>query len=163
MSCRRWTKNPRTAMWIKWGLLRREPISCESHFFPPRCLVRRKRARYTSPYADLIGADVCGHRQVVRHQLPKLTSAGSSPVARSSESLEPGALPASGSFRERAGARTGEVARLCKTRERFASERAREPKAPGAAYSRRRIRESRMSAPARASSPARFQRRARFV
>ena len=25
----------------------------------------------------------CGHRQVVRHQLPKLTLAGSSPVARS--------------------------------------------------------------------------------
>ena len=27
----------------------------------------------------------CGHRQVVRHQLPKLTLAGSSPVARSSK------------------------------------------------------------------------------
>ena len=27
--------------------------------------------------------DIRGHRQVVRHQLPKLTSAGSSPVARS--------------------------------------------------------------------------------
>ena len=26
---------------------------------------------------------ICGHRQVVRHQLPKLTFAGSSPVARS--------------------------------------------------------------------------------
>ena len=26
---------------------------------------------------------ICGHRQVVRHQLPKLTLAGSSPVARS--------------------------------------------------------------------------------
>ncbi len=29
------------------------------------------------------GAYICGHRQVVRHQLPKLTFAGSSPVARS--------------------------------------------------------------------------------
>lgn len=28
----------------------------------------------------------CGHRQVVRHQLPKLTLAGSSPVARSKKS-----------------------------------------------------------------------------
>ena len=29
----------------------------------------------------------CGHRQVVRHQLPKLTLAGSSPVARSRDCL----------------------------------------------------------------------------
>ena len=29
---------------------------------------------------------ICGHRQVVRHQLPKLTLAGSSPVARSRKS-----------------------------------------------------------------------------
>ena len=29
------------------------------------------------------GKCICGHRQVVRHQLPKLTFAGSSPVARS--------------------------------------------------------------------------------
>ena len=35
---------------------------------------------------------ICGHRQVVRHQLPKLTLAGSSPVARSSKKHKHGAI-----------------------------------------------------------------------
>ena len=39
-------------------------------------LYRTRQPRYTSQHTS-------GHRQVVRHQLPKLTSAGSSPVARS--------------------------------------------------------------------------------
>lgn len=39
-------------------------------------LYRTRQRRYTIPH-------ICGHRQVVRHQLPKLTLAGSSPVARS--------------------------------------------------------------------------------
>lgn len=39
-------------------------------------LYRTRQPRYTIPH-------ICGHRQVVRHQLPKLTLAGSSPVARS--------------------------------------------------------------------------------
>lgn len=39
-------------------------------------------------------AYICGHRQVVRHQLPKLTLAGSSPVARS-RNVRP---PAMGAF-----------------------------------------------------------------
>ena len=39
-------------------------------------LYRTRQPRYTSQHT-------CGHRQVVRHQLPKLTLAGSSPVARS--------------------------------------------------------------------------------
>ena len=41
-------------------------------------LYRTRQPRYTIPH-------ICGHRQVVRHQLPKLTLAGSSPVARSSK------------------------------------------------------------------------------
>lgn len=41
---------------------------------PP--LYRTRQPRYTSQH-------ISGHRQVVRHQLPKLTLAGSSPVARS--------------------------------------------------------------------------------
>lgn len=41
---------------------------------PP--LYRTRQPRYTSQHTS-------GHRQVVRHQLPKLTLAGSSPVARS--------------------------------------------------------------------------------
>ena len=47
------------------------------HELPPLCPTRCPR--YTIPR-------ICGHRQVVRHQLPKLTLAGSSPVARSSKS-----------------------------------------------------------------------------
>ena len=39
-------------------------------------LYRTRQPRYTSQHTS-------GHRQVVRHQLPKLTLAGSSPVARS--------------------------------------------------------------------------------
>ena len=46
----------------------------------------------------------CGHRQVVRHQLPKLTLAGSSPVARSRDCVTrrckvPGFLICAGSAR----------------------------------------------------------------
>lgn len=74
--------------------------------YPRRCartdfgLARQKPSRYTNPYAAR-AAHRCGHRQVVRHQLPKLTSAGSSPVARSSKtagrrhkSFRPAFLPA---------------------------------------------------------------------
>lgn len=68
-----------------------EPISCGSCPFPPRCLVRRKRARYTIPCAE--AARIRGHRQVVRHQLPKLTLAGSSPVARSRTLTAPETVP----------------------------------------------------------------------
>ena len=42
----------------------------------PTPLYRTRQPRYTSQHTS-------GHRQVVRHQLPKLTLAGSSPVARS--------------------------------------------------------------------------------
>ena len=49
---------------------------------PP--LYRTRQPRYTSQHTS-------GHRQVVRHQLPKLTLAGSSPVARSRKSKGEGA------------------------------------------------------------------------
>lgn len=53
--------------------------------FAGSVLVLRRRARYTTTYADFLGAEICGCRQVVRPQLPKLVSAGSSPVTRSIE------------------------------------------------------------------------------
>lgn len=48
-------------------------------------LYRTRQPRYTIPH-------ICGHRQVVRHQLPKLTLAGSSPVARSSKKHKHGSV-----------------------------------------------------------------------
>ena len=45
-------------------------------------LYRTRQPRYTSQHTS-------GHRQVVRHQLPKLTLAGSSPVARSRQNSRP--------------------------------------------------------------------------
>ena len=53
------------------------------HELPPLCPTRCPR--YTIPR-------ICGHRQVVRHQLPKLTLAGSSPVARSSKKHKHGTI-----------------------------------------------------------------------
>ena len=51
-----------------------------------------------------------GHRQVVRHQLPKLTLAGSSPVARSRH-LEAGLLLGAGfSFGLESAANHGDIA-----------------------------------------------------
>ena len=69
-------------------------------------LVQRGVARYIGLRAVSSGADIRGHRQVVRHQLHELTLAGSSPVARSRNltSLVPSPVP--GLLLARAGART---------------------------------------------------------
>ena len=83
---RRQALNSRTATWAGLRQSPREPFSCESCSFPRRCLVRRKRARYTIPCAGPSGEDARGRRQVVRPQLPMLVSAGSNPVARSRDS-----------------------------------------------------------------------------
>ncbi len=50
---------------------------------PAAPLPHRTPSRYTEPRTS-------GHRQVVRHQLPKLTLAGSSPVARSNKTSKHG-------------------------------------------------------------------------
>ena len=74
----------------------------------------------------------CGHRQVVRHQLPKLTSAGSSPVARSIELRSTVTSRCRAFFYRGQGTRTREGATVKQTRS-VCRERAR---APGGARSR---------------------------
>ncbi len=82
-------------------------------------LYRTRQRRYTIPH-------ICGHRQVVRHQLPKLTLAGSSPVARSSKKHKHGSVTLPCFLLPSAGARTRQGASVKQTRSVY-SEQARSP------------------------------------
>ena len=84
---------------------------------PP--LYRTRQPRYTIPH-------ICGHRQVVRHQLPKLTLAGSSPVARSSKKHKHGSVTLPCFLLPSAGTRTRQGASVKQTRS-VCSEQARSP------------------------------------
>ena len=84
---------------------------------PP--LYRTRQPRYTIPH-------ICGHRQVVRHQLPKLTLAGSSPVARSSKKHKHGSVTLPCFLLPSAGTRTRQGASVKQTRSVY-SEQARSP------------------------------------
>ena len=67
-------------------------VSCESRTIHPAVLFGVARSAIL--LLTLIrSAYICGHRQVVRHQLPKLTLAGSSPVARSRNFKAPATVP----------------------------------------------------------------------
>ena len=68
----------------------------------------------------------CGHRQVVRHQLPKLTLAGSSPVARSRKMHKHGSATLPCFLLPSAGTRTRQGASVKQTRS-VCSEQARPP------------------------------------
>lgn len=72
-------------------------------------LYRTRQPRYTIPH-------ICGHRQVVRHQLPKLTLAGSSPVARSSKKHKHGSVTLPCFLLPSAGTRTRQGASVKQTR-----------------------------------------------
>ena len=87
------------------------------HELPPLCPTRCPR--YTIPR-------ICGHRQVVRHQLPKLTLAGSSPVARSSKKHKHGSVTLPCFLLPGAGTRTRQGASVKQTRS-VCSEQARSP------------------------------------
>ena len=90
---------------------------------PP--LYQTRQPRYTSQHTS-------GHRQVVRHQLPKLTLAGSSPVARSSKKHKHGSVTLPCFLLPSAGTRTRQGASVKQTRS-VCSEQA---KAPAGARSR---------------------------
>ena len=72
-------------------------------------LYRTRQPRYTSQHTS-------GHRQVVRHQLPKLTLAGSSPVARSSKKHKHGTIPVPCFFYQVPGLEPDRVRALSKLR-----------------------------------------------
>ncbi len=82
-------------------------------------MYRTRQPRYTIPH-------ICGHRQVVRHQLPKLTLAGSSPVARSSKKHKHGSVTLPCFLLPSAGTRTRQGASVKQTRS-VCSEQARSP------------------------------------
>ena len=82
-------------------------------------LYRTRQPRYTSQHTS-------GHRQVVRHQLPKLTLAGSSPVARSSKKRKHGSVTLPCFLLPSAGTRTRQGASVKQTRS-VCSEQARSP------------------------------------
>ena len=86
-------------------------------------LYRTRQRRYTIP-------GICGHRQVVRHQLPKLTLAGSSPVARSSKKHKHGSVTLPCFLLPSAGARTRQGASVKQTRS-VCSEQAKAPTGAG--------------------------------
>ena len=67
-------------------------VSCESRTIHPAVLFGVARSAILLPTL-IRSAYICGHRQVVRHQLPKLTLAGSSPVARSRNFKAPATVP----------------------------------------------------------------------
>ena len=89
---------------------------------PP--LYRTRQPRYTIPH-------ICGHRQVVRHQLPKLTLAGSSPVARSKKAKARHHHGAVLFFNKAPGLEPARVRTLSK-REAFVASRRRRRQAPEA-------------------------------
>ena len=82
-------------------------------------LYRTRQPRYTSQHTS-------GHRQVVRHQLPKLTLAGSNPVARSSKKHKHGSVTLPCFLLPSAGIRTRQGASVKQTRS-VCSEQARSP------------------------------------
>ena len=84
---------------------------------PP--LYQTRQPRYTSQHTS-------GHRQVVRHQLPKLTLAGSSPVARSRKMHKHGSATLPCFLLPSAGTRTRQGASVKQTRS-VCSEQARSP------------------------------------
>ena len=89
---------------------------------PP--LYRTRQPRYTSQHTS-------GHRQVVRHQLPKLTLAGSSPVARSKKAKARHHHGAVLFFNKAPGLEPDRVRALSK-REAFVASRRRRRQAPEA-------------------------------
>ena len=106
-------------------------------------LYQTRQPRYTSQHTS-------GHRQVVRHQLPKLTLAGSSPVARSIR------ISGTVTFRYRAffnkvpGLEPARVRALSK-REAFVASRRRRRQAPEAgAYLRSKYADVPLPAPSSA-------------
>ena len=92
------------------------------HELPPLCPTRCPR--YTIPH-------ICGHRQVVRHQLPKLTLAGSSPVARSKKSKSTTPFRCRAFFNKAPGLEPDRV-RASNKREAFIASRRRRRQAPEA-------------------------------
>ena len=103
-------------------------------------LYRTRQPRYTIPH-------ICGHRQVVRHQLPKLTLAGSSPVARSSKKHKHGSVTLPCFLLPSAGTRTRQGASVSK-REAFVARRRRRRQAPEAgAYLRSKYADVPLPAP----------------
>ena len=86
---------------------------------PP--LYQTRQPRYTSQHTS-------GHRQVVRHQLPKLTLAGSSPVARSRKMHKHGSATLPCFLLPSAGTRTRQGASVKQTRS-VCSEQAKAPEA----------------------------------
>ena len=89
---------------------------------PP--LYQTRQPRYTSQHTS-------GHRQVVRHQLPKLTLAGSSPVARSKKSKITTPFRCRAFFNKAPGLEPDRV-RASSKREAFVASRRRCRKAPEA-------------------------------
>ena len=89
---------------------------------PP--LYRTRQPRYTSQHTS-------GHRQVVRHQLPKLTLAGSSPVARSKKSKSTTPFRCRAFFNKAPGLEPDRV-RASSKREAFVASRRRRRQAPEA-------------------------------
>lgn len=87
-------------------------------------LYRTRQPRYTSQHTS-------GHRQVVRHQLPKLTLAGSSPVARSKKRTSTAPLRCRAFFNKVPGLEPARVRALSK-REAFVASRRRRRQAPEA-------------------------------
>lgn len=87
-------------------------------------LYRTRQPRYTSQHTS-------GHRQVVRHQLPKLTLAGSSPVARSKKSKSTTPFRCRAFFNKVPGLEPARVRALSK-REAFVASRRRRRQAPEA-------------------------------
>lgn len=87
-------------------------------------LYRTRQPRYTSQHTS-------GHRQVVRHQLPKLTLAGSSPVARSKKSKSTTPFRCRAFFNKVPGLEPARVRALNK-REAFIASRRRRRQAPEA-------------------------------
>lgn len=93
-------------------------------------LYRTRQPRYTSQHTS-------GHRQVVRHQLPKLTLAGSSPVARSKKSKSTTPFRCRAFFNKAPGLEPDRV-RASNKREAFIASRRRRRKAPEAGARPRR-------------------------
>ena len=87
-------------------------------------MYRTRQPRYTSQHTS-------GHRQVVRHQLPKLTLAGSSPVARSRRSKSTTPFGCRAFFNKVPGLEPARVRALSK-REAFVASRRRRRQAPEA-------------------------------
>ena len=105
---------------------------------PP--LYRTRQPRYTSQHTS-------GHRQVVRHQLPKLTLAGSSPVARSRKSKSTTPCRCRAFFNNAPGLEPARVRALSK-REAFVASRRRRRQAPEAgAYLRSKYADVPLPAP----------------